>query len=110
MTSARTPRSREEWLATFGRRLRVLRLWNGLSEAEMARMLGISVRSLKGREAGKLGTRGLTRLIIALAETFEVSTDWLLGCEISDAYRDETRPLAPGGRPMPPVPLDRFLS
>ena len=33
-------RDEGEWFAMFGRRLRVLRLWNGLSEAEMARRPG----------------------------------------------------------------------
>ena len=92
--------SPEEMIATFGRRVRVVRLWSGLSEAEMARTVGVSVRTLKRREAGALGSRGMTRLMMALAETFDVSTDWLLGLDISDAHRDETRPLASAGRSL----------
>jgi transcriptional regulator with XRE-family HTH domain len=97
----RAPKSREEWLATFGRRLRVLRLWNGLSEAQMARTLGISIRSLKRREAGAtVGSRGMTHVMIAAAETFGVSIDWLHDLKVAGAYRDDTRPLAPDGKPL----------
>ena len=94
------PHTDFDLLVTFGRRLRVLRVWNGLSEAEMARRLGVSVRTLKGREAGKLGSRGMMRLAVALGETFGVSVDWMLGHEISAAYRDETWPLGSGGQPL----------
>lgn len=111
MTDARASRRPEELIATFGRRLRVLRLWNGLSEAEMAVALGISVRSLKRREAGTtVGTRGMMFLMIAAADTFDVSIDWLAGRVISETCRDETRPVAPGGLPLSEPPLERFLS
>ena len=67
----------------------------------MARALGVSVRSLKGREAVTVGGRGIVFLVGRLAETFGVSTDWRIGNEIiSDAYRDEI-PVAPGGVPLP---------
>lgn len=110
MTAARASRSPEELIATFGRRLRVLRLWNGLSEAEMARTLDISVRTLKRREAGTVGSRGMNYLMLGLAMRFEVSFDWLLDHEIPGrAYRDEI-PLAPDGKPLSGQPLERFLS
>jgi transcriptional regulator with XRE-family HTH domain len=106
--TARAPRSQEEeeTLATFGRRLRVLRLWYGLSEAEMADALGVSVRSLKGREAGTLGSRGLMCLAVELGETFNVSIDWMIGHEISAAYGDENRPVGSDGQPMKLVAYD----
>ena len=66
MTAIRGPKSPEEMIATFGRRLRVLHLWSGLTEAEMARAAGVSVRTLKRREAGLLGSRGMTRLVIGV--------------------------------------------
>src|SRR5580765_7646750 len=99
MTAARASRRPEELLATFGRRSRVLCLWNGLSE-------GISVRTLRRREAGELGSRGMTRLRMGLAMGFEVSFDWLFDYEISGPYRDEI-PLTPDGRPFPEPPLER---
>ena len=105
MTTRRALKSREEedYIAAYGRRLRVLRLWNGLSEAEMAAALGISVRSLKGREAGKLGGRGMIWLSLSVVETFGVGLDWLIGTEISGACRDEAWPLAPDGKRLPGI-------
>ena len=97
MTAIRGPKSVEEMRATFGRRLRVLRLWNGLSEAEMAAVLDISVRTLKRREAGTLGSRGMTRLIIAASwRRSKGAPDWCLAA--TSQTRTEMERIAAGGR------------
>ena len=100
MNAARDAQEPRRVLRHLRRRLRVLRLWNGPSEAEVAIALGISVRSLKGREAGTLGSRGVTHVMIAAAETFGVSIDWLHDTKVAGAYRDDTQPLTPDGKPL----------
>ena len=61
----------------FGGRLSELRREKGLSQAEIARLLGVSTTQAGDMERGKTGTT-LERLVL-LSEYFDVSTDYLLG-------------------------------
>lgn len=61
----------------FGGRLSELRREKGLSQAEIARLLGVSTTQAGDMERGKTGTT-LERLVL-LSEYFHVSTDYLLG-------------------------------
>ena len=63
----------------FGGRLSELRREKGLSQAEIARLLGVSTTQAGDMERGKTGTT-LERLVL-LSEYFHVSTDYLLGRE-----------------------------
>ena len=61
----------------FGGRLSELRREKGVSQAEIARLLGVSTTQAGDMERGKTGTT-LERLVL-LSEYFHVSTDYLLG-------------------------------
>jgi transcriptional regulator with XRE-family HTH domain len=70
---------------TLGDRIRDARLRYGMSQAELARRIGISSTALNQIESGKTPDPGVSR-IIGIARVLGVSTDaLLLGCEDEDA-------------------------
>lgn len=72
-------------LEIFGERLRKLRKENHMVLADVAKLLGTSNTQVGDMENGKSGT-SLARLVI-LAESFHVSTDYLLGITDDPAWR-----------------------
>ncbi len=63
--------------ATLGDRIREARLHYGMSQAELARRIGISATALNQIESGKTPDPGVSR-IIGIARVLGVSTDALL--------------------------------
>jgi hypothetical protein len=45
----------------------------------------------------------MTHLMKAAAETFGASIDWLHDAKVAGAYRDDTQPLTPIGKPLPEI-------
>lgn len=76
-------------LDLFGERLRTLRKDKGLILADIAALLGISTTQVGDMETGKTGT-SLARLV-ALAEFYHVSTDYLLGITDDPAWRGKEK-------------------
>lgn len=61
----------------FGNRLKELRAMSGLSQEQLAEELGFSTTHYRHVEHGDKGCS--VDLLLALAEVFHVSTDYLLG-------------------------------
>ena len=72
-------------LKIFGERLRLMRKSRGLVLSDIANLLGISTTQAGDMENGKTGT-SMARLV-ALAEFYHVSTDYLLGLTDGPAWR-----------------------
>ena len=72
-------------LHIFGERLRGLRKGRGLVLEDVAQLLGVSTTQVGDMENGKTGT-SMVRLV-ALAEFYHVSTDYLLGITDDPAWR-----------------------
>lgn len=64
-------------LKEFGQRLRELRQERGLKQREMADMLKMTLRNYQRVEHGEINIPTLT--LCALADYFEVTTEYLLG-------------------------------
>jgi transcriptional regulator with XRE-family HTH domain len=62
---------------TLGDRIRQVRLRYGMSQAELARRIGISSTALNQIESGKTPDPGVSR-IVGIASVLGVSTDYLL--------------------------------
>jgi transcriptional regulator with XRE-family HTH domain len=62
---------------TLGARIRQARLRYGMSQAELARRIGISSTALNQIESGKTPDPGVSR-IVGIASVLGVSTDYLL--------------------------------
>ena len=62
----------------LGDRIRELRTRDKLTQAELAKRISISPSTLGRIEKGEIGNTG-TDILMKLAETFQVSTDFLLG-------------------------------
>ena len=61
----------------FSKRLKLLRKTKKLKQTDMANVLGITVRHYQDVEYGKINIPTLT--LIALADYFDVSLDYLVG-------------------------------
>ena len=68
---------------TLGHRIRQARLRYGMSQAELARRIGISSTALNQIESGKTPDPGVSR-IVGIADILGVSMDWLAGREDED--------------------------
>jgi len=62
---------------TLGDRIRQARLRYGMSQAELARRIGVSSTALNQIESGKTPDPGVSR-IVGIASVLGVSTDYLL--------------------------------
>ena len=70
---------------TFGSRILKLRKQSGLSQRELGERIGLSHKAISTIESG---TRGTTiDKVVALAEHFRVSTDYLLGLTDDPTWR-----------------------
>jgi transcriptional regulator with XRE-family HTH domain len=61
----------------FNDRIRLLRKEKGLKQDEAASLLGISYRNYQRLEAD--GEKPQYDTLLKLADTYQVSTDWLMG-------------------------------
>lgn len=66
-----------ETLQTMGQRLAELRKERHLRQADMAEMLGMTIRHYQRMEYGEVNVPALT--LCAIADYFGVSADYLLG-------------------------------
>lgn len=64
-------------LKELGKRLRELRMEQGLKQREMADVLEMTLRNYQRVEHGEINIQALT--LCALADYFGVTTDYLLG-------------------------------
>jgi transcriptional regulator with XRE-family HTH domain len=76
--------------ATLGDRIRQTRLDYGMSQAELARRIGISKTAMNQIESGKTPDPQVSR-IIAIAEVLGVSTDFLVGLEKEEEITPKPR-------------------
>lgn len=67
----------EEIRKRFGARIRIMRNFLGLTQAELAEKVGVSKQAITTYETGK--REPPFRNLIRLARIFKVSVDWLLG-------------------------------
>jgi transcriptional regulator with XRE-family HTH domain len=65
---------------TLGKRIRMARVYHEMSQAELARHIGISTTSMNQIESGKTPDPAASR-IKGIAEVLGVSADYLLGLE-----------------------------
>lgn len=75
-----TPEAEAERRRAVGARIKAMRKKIGLTQAEVAKKLGIATQSVTNYEAGK--TDPSIRNLISLAAVLGVSTDYLLGRSI----------------------------
>ena len=84
----RLPRARKQVAPVevqIGRRLRELRETRGVTQAEVAEVLGVNQSRISEYEQGGLRLHGA--VIVALARTLRVSADELLGLDKADSRR-----------------------
>ena len=71
--------SDEELRSRFGARIKIMRQFFGLTQAELAARTGTTKATIASYETGRRAAS--YRNLIALSRTLGVSTDWLLGAE-----------------------------
>lgn len=71
--------SDDEWRKRLGARIRIMRQFFGLTQAELAARTGLPKATIASYETGRRVASG--KNLIALSRTLGVSTDWLLGAE-----------------------------
>lgn len=100
----------EENRSIIAARLREARKMAGLSQAQVAKMLGLHRPSISEAEAGnrKVSADEITKL----AEIYDVSVSWLLGegADKLDIHDDKIQLAARELRKLKPDDLDRLLT
>lgn len=100
----------EEKRSIIAARLREARKMAGLSQAQVAKMLGLHRPSISEAEAGnrKVSADEITKL----AEIYDVSLSWLLGegADKLDIHDDKIQLAARELRKLKPDDLDRLLT
>lgn len=100
----------EEKRSIIAARLREARKMAGLSQAQVAKMLGLHRPSISEAEAGnrKVSADEITKL----AEIYDVSLSWLLGegADKPDIHDDKIQLAARELRKLKPDDLDRLLT
>lgn len=71
----------------FNERLKELRLQSSLMQKDIAKLIGVSVRTFQGWETAR--TEPNIERLIALADLFEVSLDYLLCRDFRGEHADE---------------------
>lgn len=100
----------EEKRSIIAARLREARKMAGLSQAQVAKMLGLHRPSISEAEAGNRKVSALE--ITKLAEIYDVSVSWLLGEDADklDIHDDKIQLAARELRKLKPDDLDRLLT
>jgi len=98
----------EQKKSIIAARLREARKMAGLSQAQVAKMLGLHRPSITEAEAGnrKVSADEITKL----AEIYDVSVSWLLGKDKLDIHDDKIQLAARELRKLKPDDLDRLLT
>jgi|SRR5262245_47324915 transcriptional regulator with XRE-family HTH domain len=101
--------SESEKRAIIASRIREARKMAGLSQAQVAKMLGLHRPSISEIEAGNRSVSA--EEISKLAEIYEVSVSWLLGedTEKLDVHDDRLQLAARELKKLKPEDLDRLL-
>ncbi|MCI8425685.1 MAG: helix-turn-helix transcriptional regulator [Adlercreutzia sp.] len=68
----------------FGKRLREIRVRTGRTQQEMAALLNVALRSYQKYEEGSRNPS--FESLVNIAQTFNVTTDWLLGLSDADPF------------------------
>lgn len=68
----------------FGKRLREARMSRGLTQPQLAEAIGVALRTYQQYEQG-IRNPSFDSLVV-LADTLNVSTDWLLGRTDEEAF------------------------
>lgn len=91
---------------TFGERLREARLGAGLTQAQLAKLAGVSQQAIQKAERSTSATSG-SRFVVSLARFTHVSPDWLStgNGDRAPAGSPEPSNVSPGPDLRPPVPL-----
>ena len=76
-------------MGNLGERLRLAREQAGLSQGQVARMLGMHRPTISEIEAGR--RRVTAEELATFARTYEVSVTWLTGLEADDEVDDRVR-------------------
>jgi transcriptional regulator with XRE-family HTH domain len=100
----------EEKRSIIAARLREARKMAGLSQAQVAKMLGLHRPSISEAEAGN--RKVSADEIAKLAEIYDVSVSWLLGENVDklDIHDDKIQLAARELRKLKPDDLDRLLT
>src|SRR6266849_3083839 len=106
----KTPMAENERLAIIATRIREARKAAGLSQGQVARLLGLQRPSVSEIEAGNRRVSGDE--IVRLAELFEVRPNWLLGegADRADPRDDKLQLAARELGKLKPEDLDRLLA
>ena len=72
-------KANDQWLRALGERLRACRDWMGMTQMELAELLGVSPQAVGLWETGISSPSDEHKL--SLAVLYDVSLDWLLGRE-----------------------------
>ncbi len=88
-------------------RLKIAREQAGLSQGQVARILGLHRPSVSEMEAGRRGVSG--EELATLAKTYGVSVDWLTGVDTPDPERDRVELAARELSKLKKQDLDRVL-
>lgn len=94
-------------MSTVGGRLRLAREQAGLSQGQVARILGMHRPTISEIEAGR--RRVTAEELATFARTYEVSVSWLSGAEGDDEVDDRVRLAARELAKVKPEDLDRIL-
>jgi transcriptional regulator with XRE-family HTH domain len=88
---------------TLGDRIRQARARLRLTQAELARRIGISTTAMHAIESGDTDPRASR--VVAMADVLEVSTDYLLGRTASGMLPAPSKPPALRTRPRTTAPV-----
>lgn len=75
----------ENYMKAFGRRLKKLREKQGLTQTELARKLGKSLRTVQKYESGEIDIP--LSMLYSLSEVFDVTISFLTNCQASETAK-----------------------
>lgn len=95
-------------MASIGERLRMAREQAGLSQGQVARLLGMHRPTISEIEAGR--RRVTAEELVTFAKTYEASVEWLSGADpVDDGTNDRVRLAARELSKLKPEDLDRVM-
>lgn len=75
----------ENYMKTFGQRLKKLREKQGLTQTELARKLGKSLRTVQKYESGEIDIP--LSMLYSLSEVFDVTISFLTNCQAPETAK-----------------------
>lgn len=76
----------ENYMKTFGQRLKKLREKQGLTQTELARKLGKSLRTVQKYESGEIDIP--LSMLYSLSEVFDVTISFLTNCQAPETAKE----------------------